>query len=171
VDDFSHLLVDLEVSEVDINTIEIGQSVTMSFDAILAREYHGLVSEVALVGNEVQGIVSFTVTVELDDADDAVRPGMTSAVNIVVYNLAETLIVPNRAVRVVDGERVVFVKKGDAVEKIVIALGASSDSHSEVLEGELAVGDEIVINPPSDLMQTGGFGPPGGMGGPGGIPH
>ncbi len=170
VDDFSHLLVDLEVSEVDINTIEIGQAVTMSFDAILTREYHGLVSEVALVGNEVQGIVSFTVTVELDDADDAVRPGMTSAVNIVVYNLAETLIVPNRAVRVVDGERVVFVKIGDAIEKIVITLGASSDSHSEVLEGELAVGDEIVINPPSELMQTGGFGPPAGVRNSG-MPH
>ncbi len=163
VDDFSRLLVELEVSEVDINTIKIGQTVTLSFDAILAREYHGMVSEVALVGNELQGVVSFTVTVELDDADEAVRPGMTSAVNIVIYNLEETLIVPNRAVRVVDGERVVFVKKGDAVEKIIIVLGASSDSHSEVLEGELAVGDQIILNPPSELIETGGFGPPSGM--------
>jgi len=96
---------------------------------------------------------------------------MTSAVNIVVYNLEETLIVPNRAVRVVDGERVVFVKKGETVEKIIIVLGASSDTHSEVAQGELAVGDEIILNPPSELMETGGFGPPGGMGGPGGIPH
>jgi len=171
VDDFSRLLVDLEVSEVDINTIEIGQAVTMSFDAILANEYYGTVSEVAFVGSEVQGVVSFRVTVELENADEDVRPGMTSAVNIVVYNLEETLIVPNRAVRVVDGERVVFVKKGETVEKIIIVLGASSDTHSEVAQGELAVGDEIILNPPSELMETGGFGPPGGMGGPGGIPH
>jgi len=167
VDDFSRLLVDLEVSEVDINTIEIGQAVTMSFDAILANEYHGTVSEVAYVGNEVQGVVSFRVTVELMDGDEDVRPGMTSAVNIVVYNLEETLIVPNRAVRVVDGERVIFVKKGDAVEKIVIVLGASSDTHSEVIEGELAVGDEIIINPPNELIETNGFGPPSGIRGSG----
>ncbi|MEN8171600.1 MAG: efflux RND transporter periplasmic adaptor subunit [Chloroflexota bacterium] len=163
VDDFSRLLVDLEVSEVDINTIEIGQAVTMSFDAILAKAYHGTVSEVGMVGNEVQGVVSFRVTVELEDADEEVRPGMTSAVNIVIYNLDETLIVPNRAVRVVDGERVVYVKKGDAVEKVVIVLGASSDTHSEIVEGELEVGDEIIINPPSELMETNGFGPPSGV--------
>ncbi len=169
VDDFSHLLVDLEVSEVDINAINIGQTVTLSFDAILAREYHGTVSEVGLVGNDVQGVVSFTVTVELSDADEFVRSGMTSAVNIVIFNLEETLIVPNRAVRVVDGERVVFVMKGEAVEKVVIVLGASSDTHSEVQEGDLAVGDLIVLNPPSELTSAGGFGPPGMSGG--GMPH
>jgi multidrug resistance efflux pump len=42
-DDLSLLLVDLEVSEVDITQIEIGQSVVMTFDAIRGREYHGAV--------------------------------------------------------------------------------------------------------------------------------
>ena len=40
--------------------------------------------EVAMVGNNVQGVVNFTVTVELLDPDAQVRPGMTSAVNIVI---------------------------------------------------------------------------------------
>ena len=78
VDDLSRLLVDLEVSEVDINQIKEGQEVTMSFDAILAKEYHGEVVDVALVGNNIAGVVNFTVTIELLDADEEVRPGMTS---------------------------------------------------------------------------------------------
>jgi len=166
LDDFSRLLVDLEVSEVDINQIKDGQDVTLSFDAILAKEYQGKVVEVALVGTNIQGIVSFTVTVELLDADEDVRPGMTSAVNIVISQLEETLLVPNRAVRIVEGERVVYILKGDnTLEPVQVTLGASSETQSEVVEGEIAIGDKIVLNPPSMFFENGGFGgPPPGMG-------
>ncbi len=164
VDDFSRLLVDLEVSEVDINKIAEGQEVVMSFDAVLSKEYHGEVVEVALVGTEVGGVVNFTVTVELLDADDDIRPGMTSAVSIVIRQLEQALLIPNRAVRVVDDERVVYVLEADGnIEKIAVTLGASSDTYSEVAGGELKIGDEVILNPPRELTEDGnGFGPPGG---------
>jgi HlyD family secretion protein len=84
VDDVSRFLVDVEVSEIDINQVWIGQEVGVTFEAIPGREYHGEVVEVALVGSEVQGIVSFMTTVELSDPDEAVKPGMTAAVSIVI---------------------------------------------------------------------------------------
>jgi len=164
VDDLSHLLVDMEVSEVDINQIKEGQEVTMSFDAILAKEYHGEVVEVALVGNNVAGVVNFTVTIELLDADNEVRPGMTSAVNIVIQQIDEAVLIPNRAVRVVDGERVVYILENGQLKPVSITLGSSSDLYSEIIDGELKPGDTIVLNPPSMLFQQGG--PMGG--GPGG---
>ena len=156
IDDLSRLLVDIDVSEVDINQIKEGQQVTMSFDAILAKEYHGEVVEVALVGNNIAGVVSFTVTVELQDADEQVRPGMTSAVNIVIEQIDEALLIPNRAVRVVDGERVVYTLKNGMLEPVQITLGASSDLYSEVIDGDLQPGDTMVLNPPSMLFQQGG---------------
>jgi HlyD family secretion protein len=109
LDNLSSLLVDVNVSEVDINSVSIGQPVTLTFDAILGKEYHGEVVEVTQAGTIDQGVVSFTVTVELTDADAAVKPGMTAAVNLVVEELQDVLLVPNRAVRLVDGERVVYV--------------------------------------------------------------
>ncbi|MBC8330647.1 MAG: efflux RND transporter periplasmic adaptor subunit [Anaerolineae bacterium] len=164
VDDYSRLLVDLDVSEVDINKIAVGQQVTMNFDAVLAKEYFGEVVEVALVGTEVQGVVNFTVTVELQNIDDDIRPGMTSAVNIVIRQLEETLLIPNRSVRVVEGERVVYVlRTTGSIDKVVITLGSSSDMYSEIIAGELKVGDEIIINPPRELTESGStFGGPGG---------
>jgi HlyD family secretion protein len=162
VDDLSRLLVDLEVSEVDINQINAGQEVVLTFDAILGKEYHGNVIEVGLVGSDIGGIVNFTVTLELLDADEDVRPGMTSAVNIVVDQLENVLLVPNRAVRVVDNQRVVYVLLDNGeLETIEITLGASSDTHSEVLDGILEGGDLIVLNPPAMV-----FGPGGEMGQP-----
>jgi HlyD family secretion protein len=162
VDDLSHLLVDVDVSEVDINRVQVGQSVVLSFDAILAREYTGRVTEVSLVGDVVQGIVNFTVTVELLDADELVKPGMTAAVNIVVSELENVLLVPNRAVRVLEGERVVFIQRNGTFESVTVELGATSELYSEVTGGELEAGMSIVLNPPFDLFAN--FGPPQGGG-------
>jgi HlyD family secretion protein len=167
IDDLSRLLVDVEVSEVDINQVEVGQEVDLTFDGIFGKEYRGEVVEVALVGTDSQGVVNFIVTVELVETDEDVLSGMTAAVNIVVNQLEDVLIVPNRAVRVVEGDRVVYVLRPDGqVDTVVVILDASSDSHSEVVGGDLKIGDAIVLNPSAvqDIFQMGG-GPPPGMGG------
>lgn len=162
LDDISHLLVDVEVSEIDINAIEIGQPVDVSFDAILGKAYKGTVTEVSQVGTVIQGAVNFTVTVQLTDADEAVKPGMTAAVTVLVKELKDVLLVPNRAVRVVDGQRVVYVLKDGAPSQVKIRLGSTSDSNSEVVGGDLKVGDQIILNPPAT------FSPPPGRPGSGG---
>lgn len=161
IDDLSHLLVDVQVSEIDINALQLGQEVTLTFDAILSKTYTGKVVEVSRVGAVVQGAVEFTVTVELLDPDEAVRPGMTAAVNILVKKLDDILLVPNRAVRVVDGERVVYVLQGTTAVPVKIRLGASSDTISEVVGGDLKEGDLIILNPPS-ASANGPMGRPGG---------
>ena len=163
IDDFSHLLVDVELSEVDINRVSIGQAVALSFDAILEEEYHGEVIKVGQIGNEVQGAVNFIVTVELNDADELVRPGMTAAVNIVVKEIKDTILIPNRAVRLVDGNRVVYILKDGMPEMVEIRLGASAEAMSVLASNDLEEGDLIILNPPSNFDMGGG--PPGG--GPG----
>ncbi|MCS6907238.1 MAG: efflux RND transporter periplasmic adaptor subunit, partial [Anaerolineales bacterium] len=99
IDDLSRLLVDVRISEVDINRVRPGQEATLNFDAILNKVYRGKVREVSPVGTIAQGIVDFIVTIELSNADQDVKPGMTAAVNIVVNRLSDVLLVPNRAVR------------------------------------------------------------------------
>lgn len=153
--DLSRLLVDVQVSEVDINRVAAGQAVSLTFDAVPSRTYQGEVIEVGLAGMTVQGVVNFEVTVAILDADESVRPGMTAAVNIVVEQIEDILLVPNRAVRVQDGERIVYVVRGEGLEAVPVVLGASSDTDSQVVEGDLQVGDLIVLNPPLELEQPG----------------
>lgn len=160
LDDLSHLLVDVQVSEIDINSVQVGQPVTLSFDAILGKAYDGRVVEVSRAGSVVQGAVNFTVTVELTNPDEFVKPGMTAAVNILVREVKNVLLVLNRVVRVVDGQRVVYVLKNGQPEMVKIRLGAISDTVSEVIGGDLNVGDLIVLNPPTTFSGPMG-GPPG----------
>lgn len=149
IDDLTSLLVDVQVSEVDINHVAFGQDATLAFDAILGKTYNGRVIEVGQAGDTVQGVVSFTVTVELTDADEQVKPGMTAAVNVIVEEVQNSLLIPNRAVRLVDGERVVYVLKNNVPERVKITLGASSDTMSVLTGGDLQEGDLIILNPPS----------------------
>ncbi len=149
LDDLSHLLVDVQISEIDINNISVGQPVVMSFDAIVGKTYNGVVTEVGKVGTVVQGAVNFTVTVELTDGDADVLPGMTAAVNILVNEVQDVLLVPNRAVRFVDGRRVVYILVNGAPQMVNITLGATSDTVSEVVGGDLKEGDLVILNPPT----------------------
>ncbi len=163
LDDLNHLQVDVEVSEVDINRVQVGQTATITLDAAPDKEYSGQVVAVALAGVVDQGAVNFRVTVQLSDADKSVLPGMTAAVNIVVTELQDVLLVPNRAVRIQNGNRIVYVLRNGALLPITITLGASSETYSEVLSGDLKEGDTIVLNPattsfdPSQRPQGGQF--------------
>jgi HlyD family secretion protein len=159
VDDLSKLLVDVAVAELDVNRIGFGQQATLVFDAISGREFTASVIQVSPVGVPVQGVVDFNVVLELTNPDPAVKPGMTAAVNIVIDQLEDVLLVSNRAVRARDGKLVVYQLINGNLNPVTVALGASSETMSQVLEGELKQGDLIVLNPPADLFDHSG--PPG----------
>lgn len=162
LDDLSHLLVDVQITEIDINRVKVGQDVTLSFDAILDKEYTGKVTEVGRVGTALAGVVNFNVTIELSDADESVLPGMTAAVNIIVEQLDDVLLVPNRAVRLRDGQRIVYVLRNGVLETIEVELGSTSETYSELLSTELKAGDQVVLNPPTtDFSNPGFMGPMG----------
>lgn len=192
LDNLSVMLVDLEVNEVDINQVTAGQAAAVTFDAIPRKEYNGEVLHISLAGETSSGVVTFTVTVALQDADEDVKPGMTAVVEIILTQGAETLLVPNQAIRVENGQSVVYVlRPGGGMFPVPVILGNSSDTHSELLEGDLQAGDRIVLNPSQDALAEqpgglfglfrgifgggrqpdggpGGFTPGGGFGGGGG---
>lgn len=165
LDDLSSLYVDVAVSEVDINNVAVGQNALVSFDAIANKTYQGQVVKVSSVGTTVSGVVDFTVTVQLTDEDSQVKPGMTAAVNVVVKDLKDVVLVPNSAVRFVNGARVVYILQNGKLTQKNIQLDDSSDTMSVLVGGDVKEGDSIVMNPPSQGGPGGGGGPRGGFGG------
>ncbi len=151
VDDLSTLWVVADISEFDIPAVAPGQDVDITFDGLPYDTFHGTVDEVAAVGvpDRASGAMNFPVRIRLDDADARIRPGMTAAVTIFTQTYSDVLLVPNRAVRVVDGQPTVYVLRGGQPQPVTVRLGASSGEYSVLLEGNLAEGDRIVLNPPS----------------------
>ncbi len=153
IDALQSLYVDVELSELDVAHVTVGQPAVLSFDALPGRVYHGKVEEVALAGSpDRSGNVNFRVTVRMTDADARVRPGMTAAVNIQTTKIDHALLVPNRAVRVKDGKPVVFVLKNGQPKPVPITLGATSGTMAQVVKGDLKEGDPVIINPPAETL-------------------
>ncbi len=153
IDDLTPLLVELQVTEVDVNRLQIGQPATLVFDSAPGAEYHGLVAEVPPVGVLSNDVATFRVKVEIRDADPRLRPAMTAGATIVVADLKDALLLPSSAVRFLEGQRVVYLLRGGQPVPVRVALGLSSSQESQVLEGELQPGDLVVLNPP---VQGGG---------------
>ena len=71
-----------DLRETDVGRLQIGQKVDVTFDALPNRAFQGTITRIAPMANTDKGSVNYTVIVELDDVDPALRWGMTAFVNI-----------------------------------------------------------------------------------------
>jgi HlyD family secretion protein len=166
VADMSTLLAEVEVSEVDVVNVELGQTAEVTVDALGDTDPQpGHVVEIATSGRRdpTQGTIRFRVKVALDDPDPALRPAMTAKVDILTATSDDALTVPVQAVvkRVIDEDgdevtgsaakgldetdAVYVVSEGKTVIKPVVT-GVADVLHVEIIDG-LADGEEVVIGP------------------------
>jgi HlyD family secretion protein len=174
IDDLSSIYIDLEISEVDLASLKVGQPATIEFDAIDGKQYTGEVTEIGMVGSVSQGVVNYPVTVRITDADDNILPGMTASVNIIIDQVAEALLVPNKAIHTSNGQKSVTVLFEGQQISVPVTVGLIGDSSSQVTSDQLREGDVLVLSGTSSSSstttsssQSGNFGGmPGDMGGP-----
>ena len=165
VDNLTTLYIDLSVSEVDIPNIKKGLPVTITFDAIRGKTYKGEVSEVSMVSDTSSSTANYAVTVKMDESSSEVLPGMTSAVEIMIQQQDQTLLVPNQAIRYENGQQVVYVVGPTGTRVIPVQIGISSDTYTQVVSEQLKEGDLVVVNTASSSSNGQGM-PPGMFMGP-----
>jgi HlyD family secretion protein len=163
IDDLTHLLIAVQVTEIDINKVKLGETANLTLDAVPNITYQGIVTKVGTVGAIVSSVVNYAVTVELLNPDSNVRTGMTSAVNIITNQIDNILLVPNRAIRTTNGRSQIYLLQNGKAVPVNIVLGSTNDTQTEIRSGSVKEGDLVILNPPA---AAGGFG----GGGPGGIP-
>jgi HlyD family secretion protein len=164
--DLSDILVKAEVGETDVVGIRGGQAASIRVDAIPEKEYKGHVVEIGSSANVRQsagsGVRYFTVKASIDNADDRLRPGMTSQVSIVTSTVANTVAVPIQSVveRVPNAKKgeedssdenlpkkkYVFVVKDSKVRMVEVRTGISDAIHVALLSG-IKIGDMVVTGP------------------------
>jgi HlyD family secretion protein len=161
IDDLSSLLVDVQVPEVDVYRVQVGQPATLTFDALSGKQFSGRVDSVASVGLAAGGTINFKVTILLSLSGDtaSLRPGLTTSVSILVSQVTGALLVPGRAVRTVDGQPVVYVLRAGALTRLPITPGPASDTYTAVQSSDLSAGDLVVLDPPVEAANLSGAGP------------
>ncbi len=169
--DLDHLDIVINMAEVDVNKVKVGQKAEITLDAVSDLAVTGAVSLIAPAGTLTQGVVNYPVTVALTNITDTVKTGMTANVNIIVSQRTNVLTVPNRAIRTVNRQKVVTVLfEGQQIQTPVV-VGLSGDSTTEIVSG-LKEGDVVVLTTTTTKSTSsggGGIGIPGGGGPPPGM--
>lgn len=169
LDNLADLRLAVQISEIDIPQVRVGQPAQLVFDAYFESTFNGEVTEISPVGTAVQGVVEYTVSVQILDADVRIRPGMTAVVTLLVEEIEDVYIIPNDAIVNTNGQPQVYVRRGDDYVAVPVTLGIYSDFYSEVIEADIREGELIVLNPPSEITGAMPFGGPPGGGGFGGF--
>ncbi|MCP4428683.1 MAG: efflux RND transporter periplasmic adaptor subunit, partial [Chloroflexi bacterium] len=140
--------INVNVDEIDIDKIAVGQAVEITLDALPDTAVTGTISEIAPTSASAGGVVTYLVTINIvADEGITLRPGMSANASIVVEEVDEALIVPNWAIRLdrETGDAFVIQKMADGtVEETIVETGLRNDQFSEVLSG-LQTGDVVVV--------------------------
>lgn len=138
----------VNVDEIDIDRLEVGQPVDITLDALPDVPVSGEVAEIAPTSANVSGVVTYIVTINIVDApEEALRAGMSANASIVVDEVDGVLVVPNWAVRLdrETGEAYANVRLADGtIEEVPVETGLRNEQLSEVLSG-LQAGDVVVV--------------------------
>lgn len=156
--DLSYLEMNINVDELQISSISVGQKVQITADAVPDKTYVGTVTRVSMKGTSNGGTTTYPVSIRIDDTD-GLRPGMNANAEIVVAKANNALVVPNAAV--VRGSYVLVTKDSpsaanadtamEAPEGFVyvpVKTGVSDDDYTQIVSG-IQEGDTIGYNPSS----------------------
>ena len=140
--------INVNVDEIDIDQISVGQDVAVTLDALSDTVLTGVISEISPTSASAGGVVTYLVTINII-TDDGVtlRPGMSANASIVVEEIDDVLIVPNWAVRLdrETGNAFVLQKMADGTTaETIVETGLRNEQFSEVLSG-LQAGDVVVV--------------------------
>ena len=95
--DLSYLEMTMSIDELDISSVEVGQEVRITADAVEGKTYTGVVTEVSVAGTTSGGITTYPVTVRIDETD-GLLPGMNVDAEIVISSADDVLAIPSAAV-------------------------------------------------------------------------
>ncbi len=148
--DMSSLSFTMNIDELYIGQIEVGQEVRITADALEGQEFTGHVSKRNINGTTMNGVTTYPVTVEIDDPGELL-PGMNVSAEILVEHAEHVLSVP---VEMVGRGNVVQVLPADAYDKdgnpdysrlveTPVELGRNDEEYIEILSG-LEEGDTVV---------------------------
>jgi len=137
-----------KVDEADIGHVRLGQAARIRVETFKEKVFNGNVTQISPMGVEKDNVTNFEVKVSIDNPGRALKANMTANAEIVLEELANSLIVPEAAVTY-DAQKNAFVElvapgAKDGRRKMPVKLGVGNGTKIQVLDG-LRPGDKVVL--------------------------
>lgn len=165
-EDLVHMQVNTNVDEADIGMVNLGQDTKFTVDAFPDDVFEGKVVEIRMSPVIFQNVVTYNTLINVDNSSLKLKPGMTANTSILVSSAKDALRIPNTALRYTPSEFLIteadkraiterkFAKKSSShiwilengqLRQVPVKLGVSDDTFTEILEGDVKEGQEVVI--------------------------
>ncbi|MEV0143649.1 MULTISPECIES: biotin/lipoyl-binding protein [unclassified Nonomuraea] len=159
-------------TESDAGKLKVGQSATVTFDALPGVTATGKVSQIQPAAATSNNVVQYPVTITFGSVPAQVRLGQTATVEVVVGSAENAVTVPTAAISTSGGQSTVTLLKNGGQVRTPVQVGVRGTATSEITSG-VSEGDVVVLPSVSTGTGTGtgqqrGFG--GGFPGGGGVP-
>ena len=177
--DLTKMQIEAKVSEADIVKIKPGQRASFTLDGYMGEKFEGVVRQVrtnyvdSSGSSTSSGSTSYTVIVDVDNADLRLKPGMTATMTIYTQDKQGVLVVPNEALRfspsfnkqTYDTTGVWKMQRGQEPQRVDVSIGIIATKNTEITGGDLQEGDRVIVGENNlKSMAMGSMTPPRGGG-------
>ncbi len=138
-------IVTINLTEIDVPKVKIGNRVTLTFDALPNKTYTGRVVSIDSASLVSSGVTTYPTAIQLDTQVPELFANMSATANIITQTKDDVVLVPAGAVQTQNQQSTVRVLRNGKLTSIPVEVGLSSDSQTEITSG-LSDGDEIVTN-------------------------
>jgi HlyD family secretion protein len=158
--DLSQMELDVDIDEADVGQVHPGQKANFTVDAYPGRAFDATLVSIHSAPKTVQGVVTYSGVLLVSNPSGLLKPGMTATAQITASRLADALLVPNAALRFVSpagttnasaapnapGQGRVWTIENGRLKPHDLKLGASDGHLTQVVKGDVAVGDAVVTD-------------------------
>ncbi len=163
--DLTKMQIDTNVDEADISKIKKGMEANFTVDAYPDGKFKGSVSQIRLSPTVTQNVVTYNVVISVDNSHLMLKPGMTANVTFIVDSKKDVIKIPNAALRFKmpdsastkveptqrrkgeeSKQQGVWVMRNGKPLRVNIKVGISDGEWTELVEGDIKEGDEIIVD-------------------------
>jgi len=139
--------VTVNLSEIDVPKIKMGNKATVTFDALPDKTFTGQVVSIDTAGTISSNVTTYPTVIRLDLESDAILPNMAASANIITQTKDNALLVPSTSVKTDSNTSIstVQVMKNNQPQTVTVETGLSSDTQIEITSG-LKSGDIVITS-------------------------
>lgn len=166
-EDLKKMQVDTSVAEGDVGRLAPGMKASFTVDAFPGEKFRGTIDMIRNSAVTLQNVVTYDAVIKVENPELKLRPGMTATVDVTFAEKKDVLAIPNAALRyrpanaAVAGtgsarptrkvagaaeKKTIYVLKDNAPVAVEITIGLSDGSYTEIVEGDLAEGADIILD-------------------------
>lgn len=168
--DLTVIHIDANVGGTDINKIKQGAKVSFTVELFPNRPFAGEVIQIGPSPRIIQKVTAYDVVIRAPNPDLLLKPGMMATIGIVIDQRDDVFRVPNQALRYsprglpvlnasgepsasLDGWSRLWILRDGKPTAITVRLGLDDGAYTEIVEGEVRSGDELIIGGSGGVLE------------------